>query len=62
MYVSSAELWQYGPSASYFLSLPPDLADDIRAEFGSQAAGFGSIKAEAVVRSTQWTTALFCYP
>jgi len=60
MYVFSAELWQYdGPGAWYFLSLPPDIADDIRAEFGAQAAGFGSIKVEATVRSTQWTTSLF---
>ena len=60
MYVFSAELWQYdGPSAWYFLSLPPDIADDIRAAFGAQAAGFGSIKVEAAVRSTQWTTSLF---
>jgi hypothetical protein len=60
MYVFSAELWQYdGPSAWYFVSLPPDIADDIRAEFGAQAAGFGSIKVAAAVRSTQWTTSLF---
>jgi hypothetical protein len=60
MYVFSAELWQYaGPSAWYFVSLPPDVADDIRARFGAQAAGFGSIKVEAAVRSTQWTTSLF---
>jgi hypothetical protein len=60
MYVFSAELWQYdGPSAWYFVSLPPDIADDIRAKFATQAAGFGSIKVEAAVRSTQWTTSLF---
>jgi hypothetical protein len=60
MYVFSAELWQYdGPSAWHFVSLPSDIADDIRAEFGAQAAGFGSIKVEAAVRSTQWTTSLF---
>jgi Domain of unknown function (DUF1905) len=60
MYVFSAELWQFdGPGAWYFLSLPPDVADDIGAKFGSQAAGFGSIKVEAAVRSTQWSTSLF---
>jgi len=60
MYVFSAELWQYdGPGAWYFVSLPPDLADDIRAKFGAEAAGFGSIKVEAAVRSTQWSTSLF---
>jgi hypothetical protein len=60
MYVFSAELWQYdGPGAWYFVSLPPDLTDDIRAKFGVRAAGFGSIKVEAAVRSTQWSTSLF---
>jgi hypothetical protein len=60
MYVFSAQLWQYdGPVAWYFVSLPPDIADDIRARFGAQAAGFGSIKVEATVQSTQWATSLF---
>jgi Domain of unknown function (DUF1905) len=60
MYVFSAELWQYDdPGGWYFVSLPPDVADDIRAKFGAQAAGFGSIKVEATVQSTRWTTSLF---
>ena len=60
MYVFSAELWQFdGPSAWYFVSLPPDVADDIRAEFAAQAGGFGSIKVHAVVRSTEWSTSIF---
>jgi Domain of unknown function (DUF1905) len=60
MYIFSAELWQFdGPGAWYFVSLPPDVADDIRARFGAQAAGFGSIKVAAAVRSTQWSTSLF---
>ncbi|HJY43326.1 MAG TPA: DUF1905 domain-containing protein [Propionibacteriaceae bacterium] len=60
MYVFSAELWQYdGPAAWYFVSLPPDITDDIRARFGADAAGFGSIKVEATVQSTQWATSLF---
>lgn len=60
MYAFRAELWQYdGPAAWYFISLPPDVADDIRAKFGPQASGFGSIKVEAVVGSTRWSTSLF---
>ena len=60
MYAFRAELWQYdGPGGWYFVSLPADVADDIRAKFGAQAAGFGSIKVEAVVRSTRWSTSLF---
>jgi hypothetical protein len=60
VYAFRAELWQYdGPGAWYFINLPPDVADDIRAKFGPQAAGFGSIKVEAVVGSTRWSTSLF---
>jgi hypothetical protein len=39
--------------------LPPDVADDICARYGLQASGFGSIKVEAAVRETRWTTSLF---
>jgi hypothetical protein len=60
VYAFRAELWQYdGPGAWYFVSLPPDVADDIRARYGAQSSGFGSIKVEAAVRETQWTTSLF---
>jgi Domain of unknown function (DUF1905) len=60
VYAFRAKLWQYhGPGAWYFISVPPDVADDIRARYGAQASGFGSIKVEATVRETQWTTSLF---
>ena len=60
MYAFRAELWQYeGPGAWYFVSLPTEVADDIRAKFGPQASGFGSIKVEAAVGSTRWATSLF---
>ncbi|HEX6759176.1 MAG TPA: DUF1905 domain-containing protein [Propionibacteriaceae bacterium] len=60
VYAFRAKLWQYhGPGAWYFVSLPPDVADDIRARYGPQASGFGSIKVEAAIRETQWTTSLF---
>ena len=60
MYAFRAELWQYeGPAAWHFVSLPLDVADDIRARFGTHASGFGSIKVEAAVGSTRWSTSLF---
>ena len=60
MYAFRAELWQYeGPAAWHFVSLPLDVADDIRARFGTHASGFGSIKVEAAVGSTRWATSLF---
>jgi Domain of unknown function (DUF1905) len=60
VYAFRAKLWQYhGPGAWYFVSLPADIADDIRARCGAEASGFGSIKVEAAIRETQWTTSLF---
>jgi Domain of unknown function (DUF1905) len=60
VYAFRAELWQYeGPGAWYFVSLPLDVADDIRARFGTHASGFGAIKVQAEVGSTQWATSLF---
>jgi Domain of unknown function (DUF1905) len=59
-YTFRAELWRYeGPDPWHFVSLPAEVADDIRAKFGERAAGFGSIKVEAAVGSTRWTTSLF---
>lgn len=60
VYAFRAELWQYdGPGAWYFVCLPTDVADEIRARFGPPASSFGSIKVEAAVRETRWTTSLF---
>jgi hypothetical protein len=60
VYAFRGELWQYeGPGAWYFVSLPLDIADDIRAKHGPHASGFGSIKVEAAVGSTRWATSLF---
>ena len=51
VYAFRAELWQYeGPGAWYFVSLPPDIADDIRAKFGPQTSGFGSVKVSGLNR------------
>jgi hypothetical protein len=59
-YTFSAELWKFkGPDPWHFLSLPPEMADDIRAKYGDHAAGFGSIKVEAAIGSTNWNTSLF---
>jgi hypothetical protein len=60
VYAFRADLWQYeGPAAWHFVSLPLDVADDIRATFDTHASGFGSIKVEATVGSTRWATSLF---
>lgn len=48
-----------GPAAWHFLTLPPELADDVR-EFGAGArTGFGSVRVTATVGSTTWRTSVF---
>lgn len=58
----TAEVWQWDARKSdgwFFVSLPFDLADDIEAEHGHRAKGFGSLRVEAVIGSTRWQTSIF---
>jgi hypothetical protein len=57
-----AEVWQWDARKSdswFFLSLPPDLADDIDAEHGHRAKGFGSLRVEVRIGTTTWQTSIF---
>ncbi len=55
-----AEVWEHdGTAAWYFVSLPESEADDIEAEFGHRAGGFGSVKVEVTIGGTTWATSLF---
>jgi hypothetical protein len=55
-----AELWEHDGSASwFFISLPDDLSDDLEAEHGHRAAGFGSLRVEVTIGSTTWRTSVF---
>lgn len=56
----AAEVWEHeGDAAWHFLSLPPDIADDIEAAVGDRAGGFGSVRVEVVIGGTRWRTSLF---
>ncbi|RNL77714.1 DUF1905 domain-containing protein [Nocardioides marmorisolisilvae] len=57
----TAELWQWEAqttSSWFFVSLPADLADDLRMEAGPPR-GFGSIRVEVVIGSSVWKTSVF---
>ncbi|HZA32399.1 MAG TPA: DUF1905 domain-containing protein [Propionibacteriaceae bacterium] len=59
-YEFRGELWEYdGPAAWHFVSLPAETAADIRERLAQNASAFGSIRVQATVGSTQWTTSLF---
>jgi hypothetical protein len=53
-----AVVWRYsGDAAWYFLTLPLDVADDIRAR--GPRGGFGSVRVTATIGSTTWSTSVF---
>ena len=60
-HVFRAELWEHspeGPGSWHFVTLPIDLAEDIRVEAGP-TGGFGSVRVQARTGTTTWHTSLF---
>lgn len=54
-----AVLWLHqGPAPWHFISLPPEVSDDIRARTEGLLA-FGSTKVEARIGETAWSTSVF---
>lgn len=55
-----AEVWEHhGQGAWHFVSLPEPIADDIEAEYGHRAKGFGSLRVEVSIGATRWRTSIF---
>lgn len=60
-HVFTAEVWEHSPDdpgSWHFLTLPPDLAEDVALEAGPRG-GFGSVRVEVSIGSTTWRTSLF---
>jgi Domain of unknown function (DUF1905) len=54
------EVWLYpGDAGWHFVTLPPDVADEIRARPAGTARAFGSVPVRATLGATSWTTSLF---
>ena len=58
----TAELWLHSdmPGAWYFVTLPLDAADEIRAT--NERRGFGSVRVRAAIGDTEWGTSVFPTP
>ena len=56
----SADLWAHRdePSGWHFVTLPRDVADELRDEAGPRP-GFGSIRVSVALGGTTWQTSLF---
>jgi Domain of unknown function (DUF1905) len=59
-YKFKAKPWLYhGPSAWHFISLPFDMAAEIRENLKSEEEGWGRLKATAKIGETEWKTAIW---
>ena len=55
----TAKLWVYsGTGAWHFVTLPVDVAEQIKF-YREQRRGFGSIRVQVTIGSTQWQTSIF---
>lgn len=55
----TAELWEHSGEAAWcFVTVPPDVSDDIRMS-GAEPAGFGSFRVEVTVGTSVWRTSVF---
>lgn len=60
MYTFDAELWLYdGDAAWHFVTLPPDISDDIEARTIGLRRGFGSVRVRVTVGNVTWSTSVF---
>ena len=52
-------LWSARTDAWTFVSVPPDISDEILDVAGPAARGFGSLRVEVVVGPSTWRTSIF---
>ena len=56
-YTFTTELFEWQARAAwYFFAVSEEVTDEIDERHGGSAAGFGSIKVEATIGATSWTT------
>ena len=62
-YAFTATLWHYpGEAGWHFLTLPEELAAEIREDTATRRRSFGSVKITATVSGLNWSTSLFPEP
>lgn len=54
-----AELWEWrGPAPFYWLTVPPDASDYVRAEAAETSYGWGAVPVRVRIGATEWETSL----
>jgi hypothetical protein len=59
-YVVTGDVWLYpGDAGWHFVTLPDEVADEIRARFQPRQASFGRLPVRARLGASSWTTSIF---
>lgn len=59
-HVFSGEIWYWrGPAPHHFITVPPELCQELKAIAGSVTYGWGMIPAQVRIGATTWKTSLF---
>jgi hypothetical protein len=61
-YLVEGEVWLHAGAAGWhFVTMPPDVADDVRARSAASRRPFGTVPARVTLGYTTWSTSLFAY-
>lgn len=56
----TAKIWYWrGPAPFYFVTVPEEQSEDLKAILGLVTYGWGMIPVEAKIGETQWTTSMW---
>jgi hypothetical protein len=59
-YAATARLWRYpGPGGWHFLTLPPDVSEQLRLRAGALATPGGAVPVVAAIGEARWETSVF---
>lgn len=58
-YTFTTPLWLDDNEVWHFLTVPPEIADEIDERTAGLQGGFGSVKVEVTVGASTWSTSLF---
>jgi hypothetical protein len=60
VYRFEAEVWLHqGAEPWHFVTLPGEIADEIRVRTAGSRRGFGSVRVEVAIGETRWSTSVF---
>jgi hypothetical protein len=60
VYELTGEVWLYpGKGGWHFVTLPAELADELRVRYADARRAFGSLRVRAYLGSNTWSTSLF---